>query len=179
MTKRLEKKQQALARLSEAEEKERIARMEDSSAVEFMRNLFASNKEALDLPDTLSESQKQYLVTYSVVGTHGETAAITGLSINGHAGWMQNLEYRKYYEIAKSAFADYMEKTAFQLATGRILKPVVNQGKIVTYERIFDTKLLAMVLKSQRPEKYQDRVDVTTNGHSLVKIIDKATWDAI
>jgi hypothetical protein len=52
-------------------------------------------------------------------------------------------------------------------------------GKIVGYEKIYDTKLLQVMMKARMPEKYQQRVDITSNGHSLVKLVDKDAWDSV
>jgi hypothetical protein len=65
------------------------------------------------------------------------------------------------------------------LASGVHTRPLVSMGKIVGYEKIYDTKLLQTMMKARMPEKYQQKVDITSNGHSLVKLVDKDAWDSV
>jgi hypothetical protein len=146
---------------------------------------FASNPKyvaqvsLLSLPQTFSTIKKRFLVAYSMFGTVSVAARHTGISVSSHYKWNSDSQYREAFELATKIHTDEMEYTAFKLATGQYMKPVVSMGKIVTYERIFDTKVLLKVLGAKLPERYTNRVDVTTNGHSLVKLVDQAAWDSI
>lgn len=169
----------AIARVEEAEEKERVMRMEDATASLKLKQMLDANIAALDPPESLSSDQIRFLVAYSTLGVLSETCRITSISYHSHKRWLQDVDYRIAFETSQKMYSDDLEFMAFKLATGQVLRPVVNQGKIVTYERIFDTRLLAKIVSAMKPERYTARVDVTTNGHSLMKIVDKAAWDSI
>jgi hypothetical protein len=34
-------------------------------------------------------------------------------------------------------------------------------------------------MRARMPERYGQRMDITTGGQSLIKYVDKDTWDAI
>ncbi len=87
--------------------------------------------------------------------------------------------FRDIVAEMKKMAADRLEQVAVDLATGAYMRPLVSQGRIAAYERIYDTKALLTLLKAKKPQEFAQKIDVTSNGHSLVKLIDKEAWDSV
>jgi len=57
-----------------------------------------------------------------------------------------------------------MEREAYRRAVEGVTEPLVSAGKHVTDVQSYSDRLLEFMLKSRRPEKYRDRVDVNHSG---------------
>lgn len=128
----------------------------------------------------LKSEQKRFLGAFSICGILSRAAMAAGISTWRHRDWLKESPiYAECFAEASRISNEYLEGLALELASGMRQKPVVSMGKIVTYEPIYDTRLLTVLMKARMPEKYGTKVDVTSNGHSIVKVIDKDTYDAI
>jgi hypothetical protein len=71
-----------------------------------------------------------------------------------------------------------MEVEALRRAVDGVEAPLVSAGKLVTTERKYSDQLLMFMLKSRRPEKYRDRVDVNHSGKIEKRVkVDLAKLD--
>lgn len=103
----------------------------------------------------------------------------TGMGYKRHYAWLKHPEYAEVFEECRKIADERLELLAYDLASGVYSKPIVNMGEIVTYEPIYDTKLLHTLLKARMPNKYREKIDVTSNGHSIVKMVDKEAWESV
>jgi hypothetical protein len=129
-------------------------------------------------PD-LNLEQSVLLAAFARCGLLRRSCHIAGVSVKKHYYWMKKPAYAETFEEAKKISAEVLEQLALELASGVYERPLVSQGHIAGYEKIYDTKLLMRMLQARNPEKYQQRMDVTSGGQSLVKLVDKDTWDSV
>lgn len=136
--------------------------------------------DALKELEGITPLQRRFLGAYAICGIVSRASMAVGLPTSRHYGWLKTgEEYRVAFAEATQISNEYLEGLALELASGMRQKPVVSMGKIVTYESIYDTRLLTVLLKARMPDKYGNKVDVTSGGQPIVKVIDKDTYDAI
>ena len=68
-------------------------------------------------------------------------------------------DFRQAWETAHAAMVDGLERSAIQRAAEGWDEPVWYQGRQVGTVRKFSDRLLELVLKAERPDKYRERVD--------------------
>jgi hypothetical protein len=134
----------------------------------------------LEQESDLSVEKRRFLAAYMQSGLMSRASLASGTPLRTCYEWLKRDEnFRLICEEAKKFAADRLEQVAIDLATGAYMRPLVSQGRIAAYERIYDTKALLALLKARKPQEFAQRVDITSNGHSLVKLIDKDTWDSV
>lgn len=127
----------------------------------------------------LKPAMRRFLGAFAILGIVTEACKAAGISQRSVYTYRQDAEFEDMYHEAYKIANDRLENEALRLATGHYERPVVSMGKVVTYERIYDTKLLATLLRARNPEKFATKIDVTSNGQSLVKLVDKDAWDSV
>lgn len=171
--------QRALQRVRDAEI-EAAMRMQENEAAEAYRGSIQSYKAYLDQIEELSAQQKAFLAELSLSGIISQACFKSGTPPRTCYGWQtQSADFKELVAETKKFANDRLEQVAIDLATGAYMRPLVSQGRIAGYERIFDTKALLALLKARKPEQFSQRIDVTSNGHSLVKLIDREAWDSV
>ncbi len=129
--------------------------------------------------ESLSEPQRLFLANLSISGIVTDASRRTRIPTSTYYDWCKQPEFKLAADEARKASSDRLELVAIALATGEYMRPIVSMGKVVTYEPIRDTKLLETLLKARKPDEFAKRIDVTSNGHSIVKLVDKDAWDSV
>ncbi len=171
-------KRQAKERL-EQEELALMKRDSDTDAALTEKSELFAFTELLDDIEGLDAAQKRFLANYIQCGTILRACMNASMRPSQHYGWLSQPCYKAAFEEVKRFSNERLESLAYDLASGRFSRPLASAGKIVAYEQIYDTKLLQTLLRARMPEKFAQKVDITSNGHSLVKIVDKDAWDSI
>lgn len=171
-------KREAKMRL-EQQELAMIKRDDEAAAALASEQEFVAFAQLLAANDGLSESQIRFLVHYAQCGIVSKACILAGVGVRTHYDWLSQESYKESFEEARRISNEKLESLALDLASGRFSRPIASAGKVVAYERIYDTKLLTTLLKARMPEKFAQKIDVTSNGHSLVKIVDKEAWESI
>lgn len=135
--------------------------------------------ELLAMNEGLSDNQVRFLAIFAQSGILSKACIDSGTASRTHYAWMTQDAYKDAYEEAKRMANEKLESLAYNLASGVYSRPIASGGRVVAYEPIYDTRLLQSLLKARMPEKYAQKIDVTSNGHSLVKIVDKDAWDSV
>lgn len=135
--------------------------------------------ELLDDIEGLDALQKRFLANYIQCGTILRACMNASVRPSQHYGWLSQPRYKEAFDEVKRFSNERLESLAYDLASGRFSRPIASAGKVVAYEQVFDTKLLQTLLRARMPERFAQKVDITSNGHSLVKIVDKDAWDSI
>lgn len=173
------KKDKALMRVQDAENRVMIDKYGDT-ATQRRQESIAQYRALLDQDETLTERQKQFLAEFMQTGIISRACLSIKLAKETHRRWLQESEsYAQAFEDAKQMADEKLELLAYDLANGVFQKPIVSLGQVVAWEPIFDTKMLQTLLKARMPERYIDRKDVTSNGHTIVKLVDKEAWDSV
>lgn len=171
-------KRKAVERMAKAEEKSlEIANSEQLALAKMAREV--AYMAILDDLDGLSLPEKRFLVAYMEHGNVSQACIDTKTPPSVHFEWMRDDDYKMAFLAAKRVADDRLETVARELATGAYSRPIVSLGKVVAYEPIFDTKLLLKLLEASNPERYGRKLDVTSNGHTLVKLVDKDAWESV
>ena len=83
-----------------------------------------------------------------------------------------DLEFQTLFEEARQAYADKVHQTVELVAIEGVDKPIVggrNKDRIITYEKVFATNILAMEMKRTNPEyREKSEVDVNVQGGVLL-----------
>jgi hypothetical protein len=76
----------------------------------------------------------------------------------------RNEDFAEAWADAEERSTECMEREAYRRAVEGTSEPLVSAGKHVTNVQKYSDRLLEFMLKSRRPEKYRDRVDVNHSG---------------
>ena len=172
------RKQDATKRIKNSEN-ENILREYEEKTEALRRREVALYIENLAAESEFSADQRLFLAHLSISGISSDAAVQTGIPLHTYYKWCKDATFKSASDEARKVSSDRLELVAIALATGQYMRPIVSMGKIVTYEPIYDTKLLETMLKARKPAEFTNRVDVTSNGHSIVKLVDKDAWDSV
>jgi hypothetical protein len=107
----------------------------------------------------LKPKQQAFLAGYSRYGTISQAADHAICSERSHWVWLKNELYAELFQTCKDRFADRLEAEAYRRAvTGwDEVVGVDRSGSPVTKTR-YDGRLLEILLKAHRPEKFSEAV---------------------
>jgi len=69
----------------------------------------------------------------------------------------------------RTALADRLEAEAIRRAYNGYDRPIYQRGELVGVERVYSDQLLTLLLKSLRPEKFRERIDVSGSVEQVVR----------
>lgn len=127
----------------------------------------------------LKPQQELFLKALLIHGVTTIACRLSHTAIRTVYDWRKDTDFEVLFQEALKIATDRLELEAIRLATGHYKEPIASMGKIVGYKDIRDTKVLMALLRSRDPIKFGTKVDVTSNGQSLVKIVDKDAWDSL
>lgn len=122
-----------------------------------------------------------------------QTLAVTGnvTAASASAGWSRKCSYlhRKadkdfadLWDEALEVAIDLLETQARSLAVNGVDEPVFQNGVLVGHKRRYSEKMLEILLKAHRPEKYRDnmKIEADVKGGVLVVpgIASDTSWEA-
>jgi hypothetical protein len=163
----------------EQQESAMMLRENEAAATLALEQELRAYIELLALNEGLSDNQVRFLAHFAQSGIVSKACIDSGIGTRTHYDWILQDAYKEAFEEAKRMSNERLEILAYNLASGVFSRPIASAGKVVAYEPIYDTRLLQSLMKARMPEKYAQKVDITSNGHSLVKIVDKEAWDSI
>lgn len=175
-------KQLAIQRLKNADQEiiERAIDESDQEAVDFaLTGNFVAYMEYLTADQDLSANQRLFLGEFAKDALVSYAAMRSGIAASNYYRWIKQDAFRLALEEAKKVANERLEKLALNLASGVYKRPIVSMGKLVAYEPIIDSRMLTTLLRARMPDKYSQKVDVTSGGHSLVKLVDKDAWNSV
>jgi hypothetical protein len=80
------------------------------------------------------------------------------------------------WKDAEEDAADKLEREAWRRGVEGTDKPITYQGEITGTYKEYSDRMLEILLKGHRPEKFKDKVDVTSDGEKLpVDDVTRAT----
>jgi hypothetical protein len=130
------------------------------------RSKSGTDRETVDA--RAKQEQERYLKALEAVGTLTAGCKAAKVSANTVYAWREMSEtFAMRENQARSTFADTLEAEAVRRARQGTERPVYQQGQLVGYETVYSDALLWNLLRSARPEKYRDRLDL--NVSSVVK----------
>ena len=169
----------ALKRLEDAETAVMLREGEDEAKVA-LRQEYDAFMAYLGEIDGIDERKKRFLAALAQSGLPSRACFTAAIPPRTYYQWLSDDEaFRELVTETKKFANDRLEQVAIDLATGAYMRPLVSQGRIAAYERIYDTKALLAMLKARKPQEFAQKIDVTSNGHTIVKLIDKEAWDAV
>lgn len=94
-----------------------------------------------------------------------ESARVAGMSRSAAYDWRDDDEdFAKEWADAEEEAADKLEREAWRRAVEGTEKPVTFQGVITDSYKEYSDKMLEILLKAHRPEKFTDRSKVDVNS---------------
>jgi hypothetical protein len=79
--------------------------------------------------------------------------------------WKLNKRFAAAYEIAFERGLDRLEEILMDIALHGWKREVYQGGRLVGFETVRDVRIMELVLKANRPEKYGDRSAIDVNLH--------------
>jgi hypothetical protein len=135
-----------------------------------------------DAPDTPSPAREEtprperwnrdhWLDTFRWCGMVSMTCELMGISRQtAYAERQRNEDFAVAWADIEEETTEAMEREAYRRAVEGVTTPMVSAGKHVTDVQNYSDRLLEFMLKSRRPEKYRDRVDVNHSGKVEKKV---------
>lgn len=119
----------------------------------------------------LTGPQRAFLAAFAVTGIISRAAAAAEIDRQCHYNWLEASPlYQKAFRLAKEEAADALELEARRRATeglvrkkfDRFGKPLIDPDTHQQYvEHEYSDRLLEVLLKAHRPEKFRERFEVT------------------
>ncbi len=107
--------------------------------------------------------QKRCIANASKIGSRVGIARASGVSRQTLHIWLNNdPEFEREFEKAEALFGDVLEEVVLDRVLHGTTKALVSMGKIVGYERQYDTRLTELSLK-KRNKRYDDRPAATSD----------------
>jgi hypothetical protein len=88
-------------------------------------------------------------------------------------------EFQALWESALEDAADALEEEARRRAVTGVLEPIYQRGEKVGVIRKYSDSLLALLLKANKPEKFRERADITSDGKPIPIAIVKMDLDEL
>lgn len=109
--------------------------------------------------------QERFLKAVSLLGSVHRAAKMMKISKRLHYYWMKNARYARRFQKAMSMAGDVLEGEAFRRAVKGWDEPVFYKGEIAGYVRKKSDRMLELLLKAYKPEKYGDvrRLEAANN----------------
>ncbi len=76
-------------------------------------------------------------------------------------------DFKQDWEHAREQFADLLEKEAIRRATKGTRRAKYFKDTLLCYEREYSDTLLLALLRANNPQKFKDRVDLTSGGEKI------------
>lgn len=112
---------------------------------------------------TIAREQK-FLETLRQTCIVSEAAKIAGIGRRTVYQWREaDPEFAAAWDEAEQEAADKLEREAWRRGVEGVDKPVTYQGKITATYKEYSDRMLELLLKAHRPDKFKDRV---ANEHS-------------
>ena len=119
----------------------------------------------------------EWLEAMAITGNVSEACRISGLPSSSAYRLRENdAGFRALWEEAELIAADLLEAEARRRAYDGTLKPVFQQGVQVGVIREYSDKLLELLLKAHKPDKYKDTKEVQHTGavvHFHIEGVDR------
>jgi hypothetical protein len=112
--------------------------------------------------------EKAFLSTLRKIGN--VTRACAAAKIERSTAYRHRAAYPDFAEEWNEALdeaADRLEAEAWRRAVEGVLEPIYQKGEKVGVVRKYSDALMALLLKAHKPEKYRDRMDMTSGGDKL------------
>lgn len=99
------------------------------------------------------------------VGNVSEACRAAKISRNCAYEWREaDGDFKKLWDEAVDVSVDALEQEARRRAVQGVLEPVYQGGKKVGSIRKYSDRMLEILLKGHRPEKFRERVDLKHSG---------------
>jgi hypothetical protein len=123
------------------------------------------------------EAKTKFLKSLSRYGNVTKASKAARVHRSTPYDWKEEDEaFAKAWDVAIEQAADHLEAEAYPRAVTGVTRDVFYQGEKIATERHYSDSLLTLLLKSNRPEKFKDRVaneHTGANGAPLEVVITR------
>lgn len=102
-----------------------------------------------------------------------EACREAGISRPTAYAWRENAAFAAAWADAEQEAIDSLEREAWRRGRDGVDKPVVHQGVITTTFKEYSDRMLEILLKAHRPEKYRERQDVKLSGDITIGLAER------
>jgi len=109
--------------------------------------------------------EKRFLDTLRLTCNVTEAAVAAGVRRRRVYEWRdRDEEFRAAWDDAEQEAADALEREAWRRAVEGTDKPIVFRGRVTAAYKEYSDRLLELLLKGHRPDKFRDRVSAEYSG---------------
>jgi hypothetical protein len=111
-----------------------------------------------------------FIAAFAACGRITLASASVGIDRTTHYVWYGEDEaYRKEFNDVRGKVADMLEDEAIRRAVEGVERPLIgtvgkHQSGVIGYVREYSDRLLELLLKGNRPERYKERREITGTG---------------
>jgi hypothetical protein len=121
-------------------------------------------------PTRTRRQQERYLEGIRKFGTLSHACQLAKCSPHSVYFWREtDDEFVLRENEAQEHLTQDLEREALRRAYEGFDRPVYQKGELVGYERVYSDSLLTMLLKSRRPERYRENIDISGSVEQIVR----------
>lgn len=116
-------------------------------------------------PRVVSARKRRFLNEFRHTANIAEAARRAGVHRSMPYQWAKrDLEFKRLMDEAENEAVDGIEKVAHNLATGAYTRMVVSAGKVLGEETIYSERMIELLLRARRPERYNQKQQIEHSG---------------
>lgn len=116
-------------------------------------------------PGVIPARKRRFLNEFRQSGNLTEAARRAGVHRSTPYRWAEwDSDFKVLMEQAENEAVDRIELVAHNLATGKYMRMVVSAGKVLGEEAIYSEKMIEMLLRARRPERYNQKQQIEHSG---------------
>lgn len=126
--------------------------------------------------------QDAFLAAIRLFPNITEAAKAVGCHRSSHYEWLKSdPDYAERFRDAMDEGLDTIEKAAIDLATGKLSKKIVSAGKVLGEEPVYSERMIEMLLRAHRPDRYRDRSshEITGKDGGAVRVEQEVSPDFV
>lgn len=122
--------------------------------------------------------QEKFLAVLAQTCNVSEAVRAAGIGRTTAYAWRETDQaFRAAWDEAEQEGADALEREAWRRAVEGVDRPITYQGDITATYKEYSDRLLELLLKAHRPEKFKDRVQAEHTGRVGLGVADTLSPD--
>ncbi len=137
--------------------------------------VMAEMKETFDGPDELRDRKFRFLVAFAKSRSQGRACHAVAITRRQLTMWReQDRGFSEMFDEVWENLVDDLEGGMMGRAINGVDEPVFHEGAICGYKRRYDTILALFMLKKNRPNKYEDKIQIDVSADQYAAQVRQA-----
>lgn len=115
--------------------------------------------------DRTNRAREKFLLVLAECCNVSEAARAAGIGRSTAYEWREaDADFAAAWDAAEQEAADRLEREAWRRAVEGVDKPIVYQGEVTDTYKEYSDRMLEILLKGHRPERFVDRIKAEHSG---------------